>query len=508
MSLDKPSLETLRNVKTRNLDYLGMFMLLFGFILSIVGFWQSQTILWNRIKYTTGNGSQWQNANPIYMLTPIEELRANLNKNLFFFIFGNVLLIVCGIILIIQHIKGKKWYNTSKMYTILLAIASGLMFIFSFWHFNTIRIIGDDLQDGIADFPTLGGTISGPSWIRGQIEDISYLYENFSRVFRFTTLIVLLSTFIILFINRKNYRTSVKSQRSTFTEILKGIIKSIPLYVILIGYITFTIFPIFLAIRASVSNPYEINQGNWPKDALKSLIINYSSVMFAISVEEPSFIVSLKNSVIIGLGTSTIGLAVSVTSAYALARFKFKAKTFLTFLILSTQMFPGIILLIPQFVILSDLGFIENTRLVLLGLLIVMATGSTAYVTWMMKGYFETIPIDMEEAALIDGYGRFQSFFKIALPLAKSGIVAVMVFTFLGAWQEFVLARTFIQSNLHINGTLPLLFFNYQDLNQPNQPTFFELLSPYSILVAVPVVIFYMLLQKQLVGGATAGGIK
>jgi arabinogalactan oligomer/maltooligosaccharide transport system permease protein len=236
------------------------------------------------------------------------------------------------------------------------------------------------------------------------------------------------------------------------------------------------------------------------------MIMNYSSVMFALSVDEPSFRNAFFNSLFIGFGTSLLGLALSVTSAYALARFKFRGKTFVTFIILATQMFPAIILLIPQYVIMSQLGLLERD-VVLFGLLLVMATGSTAYVTWMMKGYFETIPRDIEEAAYIDGYGKFSTFLKIVLPLAKSGMVAVMVFTFLSAWQEFILARTFIGSS-DPRATLPLLFYNYQNLNAPDTPTFFELLSPYSILVATPVVVFYLILQKQLVSGALAGGVK
>jgi ABC-type glycerol-3-phosphate transport system permease component len=109
---------------------------------------------------------------------------------------------------------------------------------------------------------------------------------------------------------------------------------------------------------------------------------------------------------------------------------------------------------------------------------------------------------------LIDGYGRFGSFIKIALPLARPGMIAVMVFTFLGAWQEFILAQTFITQTAVSNYTLPLLFQNFQRIDAPDIPVFYELLSAYSIIVALPVVIFYLLLQKQLMGGAIAGGIK
>jgi arabinogalactan oligomer/maltooligosaccharide transport system permease protein len=294
----------------------------------------------------------------------------------------------------------------------------------------------------------------------------------------------------------------LSSIKSTFLSILKNI----PFYIILIAYLFFTVFPLVLAIIASISSPIEIASGSLPSDPIKSMIINYSSVMFAISLDEPAFRTSLMNSLFIGFGTSLFGLMLALSSGYALARFKFKGKTLMTFIVLSTQMFPAIILLIPQYVILSELGFI-GTDYVILGLLLVMATGATAYCVWMMKGYFETIPVDIEEAALIDGYGKFTTFIRIALPLAKAGMVAVMVYTFLSAWQEFVLARTFIGESSPL-GTLPLLFYNYQNLNAPDNPTFYELLAPYSIIVAAPVVIFYLILQSQLVSGVIAGGVK
>ena len=140
------------------------------------------------------------------------------------------------------------------------------------------------------------------------------------------------------------------------------------------------------------------------------------------------------------------------------------------------------------------------------GLLLASAAGSTAYCTWMMKGYFETIPIEIEEAATIDGLNRFGNFTKIAFPLAKSGLVAVLIFTFLTSWQDFILARTFLRTVS--NYTLPLLADNYENSATFDAQPFFELLAPYSILVALPVVVFFMVMQKQLASGAVAGSVK
>ncbi|MFX0006914.1 MAG: carbohydrate ABC transporter permease [Promethearchaeota archaeon] len=554
---------------TKNWDYLSLFLMLFSFILIVVGFWETETILWNRIKYTTGAGSQWQSANPIYLTYPLSQLISLLINNMIFYILGNFLFLVIAVIIIYRYLSKRSWVKTSKILIGIMALFSLVASVLGFWLRYSLIIL--------ERLPPLGGTSSGYEWIRVDIGLESAIIDMTSLLFLITSLIICIFSISIFLRHRHQIRSrendpgiimdkegqlilmkkeneiesnkpsnkittkksfSIISKLLVFISIIliiwnifsfthiylfivpiiilvlivisgileKKFLKTVPLYFILILYLFFTLFPVFLAVIASISTPFEINHGSIPRDPIGSMIMNYSSVMFTVGVDEPAFINALTNSLFIGFGTSFFGLVLSVTSAYALARFKFRGKAFMTFIILSTQMFPAIILLIPQYVIMSSLGFLERP-VVLLGLLLVMATGSTAYVTWMMKGYFETIPVDIEEAAYIDGYGKLSTFIKIVIPLAKSGMIAVMVFTFLSAWQEFVLARTFI-GETDPRATLPLLFFNYQNLNAPDNPTFYELLSPYSILVAAPVIIFYLLLQRQLVSGVVAGGVK
>jgi ABC-type glycerol-3-phosphate transport system permease component len=416
--------------------------------------------------------------------------------------------------MVAQYLFRNNWFKTSRTFLLLMTLFSAVSAFMGFWQVNSI--------DVIENFPPYAGTVSGFEWLRLDIPVFTTIIEIFSGICWISNLVIAAISIIIIIKFNKQFRNKDEDLRQlveTENQIIlekesmanrtksigKYILRNLPFYFILVLYLIFTLFPVYLAVRASLSTPYEINNALDPRKPLRNFIVNYSSVMFAVTVDQPSFQSALTNSIIIGFGTSLLGMALSLASAYGLARFKFRGKTFLTFVILSTQMFPGIILLIPQFIILSDLGLLEE-NFVILGLLLVMSTSSTAYVTWMMKGYFETIPEDIEEAAFIDGYGRFRTFIKIVIPLAKSGIVAVMVFTFLSAWQEFVLARTFIQDFRY--STLPLLFFKYQNLNAPDNPTFYELLSPYSILVAAPVVAFYLVLQKQLVSGAIAGSVK
>lgn len=508
--------------KTMNWDYISLFLLIFGFILLIIGFWETETILWNRIKYTTG--SQWTNANPIYLNTPLSDLVALLTQNFIYYIIGNLFVLISAVIMIYQYIIRKSWFKTSKIFLIFLTVVSVTAALMGFWQKFSIDVI-ESLE------APLGETKTGEDWIRGEIGTEAAIIEAFSLTFWISSLIISSVSIFVIFrkwyqvrkrkrnielnmissnsgksslLNRKE--SDNRSFKKSFKLALKNFTKNIPFYITLLGYLAFTLFPVYLAVIASFSTPDEISQAKPPGDPLETMILNYSSVMFVVQKATPSFRTALFYSLFLGLGTSFLSLAISVTSAYALARLKFRGKTFLSFIILSTQMFPAIILLIPQFVIMSDLGLLERD-VVLFGVLLVMSTGATAYVTWMMKGYFETIPPDIEEAAYIDGYGRFSTFIKIVIPLAKSGMVAVMVFVFLSAWQEFVLARTFIGVGDPL-ATLPLLFYQFQNLNAPDVPTFYELLSPYSILVAAPVVAFYLILQRQLVGGVVAGAVK
>ncbi|MFX1514141.1 MAG: carbohydrate ABC transporter permease, partial [Promethearchaeota archaeon] len=312
------------------------------------------------------------------------------------------------------------------------------------------------------------------------------------------------------------------SKEEDTRPLIERVLSLAPFYLILAVYLLFTLAPVFITILVSISTSFGIDQGDYATKPIESFVLNYSSVLFARSVAEPAFTSAFINSLILGLGTAGLGIGISLTGGYALARFKFRGNKLATFVILSTQMFPGLILLIPQYLIwkelnllnrdpftfkLADFSIETEISVVIIGVLIAYASGSVAYCTWMLKGYFETIPEEMEEAALIDGCDWFGAFWRIAVPLAKPGMVAVALFTFITAWNEFILARTFIREG-EPQATLPLLLYNYQDLGAPDVPVYFALLAPYAILIATPIVIMFMLLQKQLAAGATAGGIK
>ncbi len=313
---------------------------------------------------------------------------------------------------------------------------------------------------------------------------------------------------------------TIDSNKSSDSKIRTPITQYITFYSVMIGYLIITLIPVIITFLVSFSTPANLfrfqkvgNKDLLPSppgkiaEFLSSTILNYSTVLFVSdALSGSSFTRSLVISLFLGFGTSIIGLGMSLTSAYALSRFRFSGRGKLIFSLVVIQMFPGIILLIPQYIMWNALGLLNNDVRIL-GVLLALSVGAISYSTWMMKGYFDTLPKDLEEASLIDGANVFETFMKIALPLAKPGMVAVFLFTFLGAWNDFILVRTFIGEN-QPDSTLSLLFYKYQDSSRPDVPVVFGLVGAYSIIMALPVCIVFIILQKYLAAGATAGAIK
>ncbi|MHA1520298.1 MAG: carbohydrate ABC transporter permease [Promethearchaeota archaeon] len=545
-----------RKYESKVINFL-LLVVIMGAIFIIGAFWSTETLLWNRIKY--GTGSLWQNNLPKYHVDQgysVTDMVRLLWLNFGIYLVGELIVIFVSLYILYNSLIKNTWNNEFKILSITEGILSGLGLFLNFWLYQSIKVIA-----------SLEGTIneiqSGYDWIRVDIGGFSLFTEvvvvilmilnlisffgNFyliisqsSKSKEILRIMVISLFFLLLLFNflaiqdliqfyREEYlqesdshnynlwislmigiglligdfilvKRSIPKEEGNLLVIALKLVKASPFYIVLIAYLIFSLFPVYIVFKVSFSSYQEILLGVEPGSPLYSSILNYSSVMFAVSLDEPSFSGALFRSFGIGIGTGLIGITVSVTAAYALARFKFKGNSFLTFLILTTQMFPGIILLLPQYIIWASLGFVDTFG----GLLLASSVGTTAYVTWMMKGYFETIPVDIEEAAIMDGSSRVGNFAKIAFPLARSGLVAVLIFTFLSAWQDFVLARTLLRDPN--NFTLPLLASNFE--NSQDQSPFFELLAPYAILVALPVVLFFIFMQKDLAKGAVAGSVK
>lgn len=213
---------------------------------------------------------------------------------------------------------------------------------------------------------------------------------------------------------------------------------------------------------------------------------------------EKPFLVWGLNSLLVSGATTLLGVFLACTAGYALSRFKFPGRSAGMVTFLAVQMFPGVLLMIPLYEIMEALHLLD----MLPGLVLIYSTTAIPFCVWMLKGYFDTIPKDLEEAALMDGATRGMIFWKIMLPLSLPAVAVTALFSFMAAWNEFILAATFM--NREEGYTLPVGL--QQMVGQFG--TEWGHFSAGAIVVSIPVVILFFALQKQLVGGLTAGGVK
>ena len=204
------------------------------------------------------------------------------------------------------------------------------------------------------------------------------------------------------------------------------------------------------------------------------------------------------NSVVIALLTTVVGVLLSCTAAYALSRFRFPGRkaSLTTFLVV--QMFPATLLLMPLYVVLDRLGLLNS----IVGLVLVYSTTAIPFCVWTLKGYFDTLPRELEEAARIDGASPWMIFWRVILPLARPGIAVTALFSFMTAWNEFIMASTFMTNESSY--TLPVLI--QQSVTEHTAD--YGLFSAGAIVTSIPVMIAFYVLQKYLVGGLTAGAVK
>ncbi len=204
------------------------------------------------------------------------------------------------------------------------------------------------------------------------------------------------------------------------------------------------------------------------------------------------------NSLIVAFATTVVGVVLSCTAAYALSRFRFPGRRagLTTFLVV--QMFPASLLLLPLYVLLDQLGAAQLD----LGLVLVYATTAIPFCVWTLKGYFDSLPKELEEAARIDGAGPWMIFRKIILPLARPGLAVTALFSFMTAWNEFIMASTFMTEETRY--TLPVLL--QSSVGQYSAD--WGLFAAGAIVTSVPVMALFYVLQRSLVGGLTSGSVK
>lgn len=206
----------------------------------------------------------------------------------------------------------------------------------------------------------------------------------------------------------------------------------------------------------------------------------------------------LLNSLVVSLLTAGVAVAIATPTAYALARHEFVGKRTGLRTLLLTQMFPGVASAVPLYLILDALHLLDTST----GLVLVYAATAVPFAIFQLRGAFVAIPVDLEEAAMVDGATRTQAFLKVALPAARPAIAVTALFAFMSAWNEFILAATLLGRESAF--TLPVVLQSYVGEYNTNWGAF----AAGAILVSVPVMALFYVAQRQLVSGLTSGGVK
>jgi len=220
---------------------------------------------------------------------------------------------------------------------------------------------------------------------------------------------------------------------------------------------------------------------------------NYRSVLF-----DTNFPRWFLNSIIVAGFTMLIGIFMSATTGYAVSRYNFPGRRGLMWTLLVTQMFPVAVLIVPIYTIMANLGLINTP----VSLIIAYCTVAVPFCAWLLKGYFDTIPRDLDEAGALDGLGPFGVFWRIVLPLSRPGLAVTAFFTFLTAWGEVAYASSFIQTDRRFT----LAYGLQQFVPQFNAQ--WQYLTAAAVMVTIPAAIVFLLVQRNLVAGLTAGGTK
>lgn len=222
-------------------------------------------------------------------------------------------------------------------------------------------------------------------------------------------------------------------------------------------------------------------------------VSNYSFV-----INHTGFGTWLMNSLIVGIGTMLVGVLISASAGYAVSRMRFPGHRPLMYTFLLTQMFPVSVLMVPLYKIMAGLGLLDTYQ----GLILVYCSTAVPYCAWLLKGYFDTIPVEIDEAGRIDGLSPFGTFWRLIVPLARPGLSVAAFYTFLTAWGEVAFASHFMLSDDKYTLAVGLQTYISQYNSQWNY------MAASAVLIAVPAGAVFYLVQKHLVSGLTAGGTK
>lgn len=279
------------------------------------------------------------------------------------------------------------------------------------------------------------------------------------------------------------------------------------LHVFLVLFTLVAIYPVLWVISVAFSGTQNLAFADVPPDpgfmdrarAIVPWPGTVSLKNFVDVLTEQPFLQWILNSAIVAAATTVVGVFLACTAAYAFSRFRFPGRRAGMMSFLVSQMFPGTLLLVPLYIIIVSWLKLGNS---FIGLVLVYSVTAIPFCVWMLKGYFDTIPMEIEESAIMDGASRQTIFFRIILPLAKPAVAVTALFSFMTGWNEFILAATFLEEEAKYTAPVGLKFFVGGFTSQ------WGYFAAGSIIVSLPVVVLFLFLQKYLVSGLTAGGVK
>ncbi|CAJ1001630.1 MULTISPECIES: carbohydrate ABC transporter permease [Bacillales] len=266
-------------------------------------------------------------------------------------------------------------------------------------------------------------------------------------------------------------------------------------HLLLIAASAIAVFPVLWILSTSFKPRSEVFSTEL---AIVPQTFTWENYVHVLTRADGVFLQWMANSFLVALLTALVALSLSATAAYALSRFRFSGKRVISFSFFLTQMFPGALLIVPLYRIVNALGLLNSY----LGLVLAYATVAVPFCVMMLKNFFDTIPYELEEAARVDGLSPFGTFYRIVLPLSLPGIAVTGFFAFITAWNEFLIALTFMSEQRMY--TLPIGL--QQFVNQFNSD--WHYMAAGAIIVTLPVLIVFLLAQRYLIAGLSAGGTK
>lgn len=265
------------------------------------------------------------------------------------------------------------------------------------------------------------------------------------------------------------------------------------IHVVLIGACVIAAYPVLRILIISVrpgDQLFTTSLRLWPENATWDA---YRRVIF-----NRDFLLWIWNSLLITTATCFVGVTIASTSAYAFSRWDFPGKVSGLIFLLATQMIPGAMLMVPIYILAANLGLINTWR----GLVVAYSVQAVPFSIWILKGYYDTIPFELEQAAMVDGCSRLGSFYRIILPLSVPALAIAFLFNFMQAWNDFLLARIMLQRS-HMY-TWPLGLQRLQDQFQ----TLWSEFAAASLMISIPAMILFLASSRYLIGGLTVGSVK